>query len=373
MQDQRDKSKDLSELDLLRQRIIDPETENAKLKADNAKLKQTLKEHEIRITNLEQRDKEKTVTNMQNDLSAKDISYEINSNNTPKKIIDISDNASNSDDIQSKIVMWKNLIPTYWYKDVKKLENIVDHDRRKRCQCQLNGVYLIEVWYKENPEVTIPQKIYKYRECIIRKTFDLTLSQSLFYCTQLRQMESPKQGGEGSRQGALRLKVQDSRKVKNKGYIDLHHEHYLLECISAESNVDLTIDSIQQALKKPGILKLLCGKIVAFCFIPERSLRLNRKVKNVHDAIICIFSSIFFSDLPIDQFTPSFAQQLHRQIGNELINNAGSKTGDVYLQYLRETWYQESFNPSALATFILECVYKTSYNICVVMDIDIQD
>ncbi|CAG8552865.1 11876_t:CDS:2 [Dentiscutata heterogama] len=329
-------------------------------------------------------------------------------------------------------------------------------------------------------------------------------------------MESPEQGGEGSRQEALRLKVQDNRKVKNtsmiyskfdfldrpwwkpsyderdansfvldakrhqrvillavnesdpllwKGYIDLHRERYLLECISAESNIDLTIDSIRQALKKPGILKLLCGKIFA-CFIPERSLRLNRKVKNIHDAIIGIFPSIFFPDLPIDQFTPSFAQQLHRQIGNELISNAGqyrtrhvmaaqenyvymapnliedkmnelfcqcrekfgridlqleeaikygacflvyfltihpfingngrvtrlllsyllskftvvplslytgSKTRDVYLQCLREARYQEPFNPSALANFILECVYKTSYNICVVMDVDIQD
>ncbi|CAG8581523.1 26030_t:CDS:2 [Dentiscutata erythropus] len=333
-------------------------------------------------------------------------------------------------------------------------------------------------------------------------------------------MESPEQG-EGSRQVALRSKVQDSKKVKNmsiihskfdfldrpwwkpsyderdanyfilnakryqhaillaidesdtlfwKGYIDLHHEHYLLECISVESNVDLTIDFIRQALKKPGILKLflswLCRKIFASCFILERSFRMNRKVKNIHDAINDIFPSIFFSDLPIDRFTPSFAQQLHRQIGNELISNAGqyrtwyvmaaqdnyvymapdliedkmnelfcqcrekfgrtdlqleeaikygacffayflmihpfingngrvarlllsyllskftvlplslytgSKTRDMYLQCLREAQYHDPFNPSALATFILECVYKTSYNICVVMDIDIQN
>ncbi|KAF0436862.1 Fic-domain-containing protein [Gigaspora margarita] len=333
-------------------------------------------------------------------------------------------------------------------------------------------------------------------------------------------MESSEQG-EGSGQEALISKVQDSRKVKNvsmiysnfdflnrpwwkpsyderdanyfvlsakrhqhaillatnesdallwKGYIDLHREHYLLECISAESNVDLTMDFIRQALKKPGILGLLlswlCGKIFASFFIPERSLRLNRKVKNMHDAIIDIFPSIFFPDLPIDQFTPSFAQQLHRQIGNELISNAGqyrtrhvmaaqenyvymapdliedkmnelfcqcrekfgrtdlqleeaikygacflvyfltihpfingngrvvrlllsyllskftvvplslftgSKTRDVYLQCLREARYQNPFNPGALAAFILECVYKTSYNMCVVMDINIQN
>ncbi|CAG8805235.1 6934_t:CDS:1, partial [Gigaspora rosea] len=34
----------------------------------------------------------------------------------------------------------------------------------------------------------------------------------------------------------------------------------------------------------------------------------------------------------------------------------GPKTRDIYLQCLREAqWYQESFKPSALATFILEC------------------
>ena len=89
-----------------------------------------------------------------------------------------------------------------------------------------------------------------------------------------------------------------------------------------------TIDFIQQALKKTSILRLflswLCGKF-AYCLISERSLRLKKKVKNIHDAFIGIFPSIFFPDLPIDQFTPSFvfAQQLHRKIGNELIRNAG--------------------------------------------------
>ncbi|CAG8578617.1 10323_t:CDS:2 [Diversispora eburnea] len=335
-------------------------------------------------------------------------------------------------------------------------------------------------------------------------------------------MEGPEQRGEGSGQETLRSEVQYSRKVKNaasmiyskfdfldrpwwkpsfnerdanyfvlnakrlqhaislavnetdalfwKGYIDLHREHYLLECISAESDVDLTIDFIQQALKKPGIrrvfLSWLCGKFFASCLIPERSLHMTKKVKNVHYTIIRIFPSIFFPDLQLDKFTPSFAQNLHRQIGNELISNVGqyrtrhvmavqenyvylapdliegkmnelscqcrekfertdlqleeaikygacflvyfltihpfingngrvarlllsyilskftvvplslytgAKTRDVYLQCLREARYQEPFNPSALATFILECVYKTFYNMCVTMDINIQN
>src|ERR1043165_3258792 len=63
-----------SELDSLRQRIIELEAENAEVKAkyikiidenaevkaENAKLRCALEEHEARFTRLEQRDKEKT-------------------------------------------------------------------------------------------------------------------------------------------------------------------------------------------------------------------------------------------------------------------------------------------------------------------------
>ncbi|CAG8782839.1 779_t:CDS:2, partial [Dentiscutata erythropus] len=48
-----------------------------------------------------------------------------------------------------------------WYKDVKKLEDIVNRDRLKRCLCQDNGIFLLEVWYDENPEIVIPQRIQK--------------------------------------------------------------------------------------------------------------------------------------------------------------------------------------------------------------------
>ncbi|CAG8512849.1 6888_t:CDS:2 [Acaulospora colombiana] len=128
-------------------------------------------------------------------------------------------------------------------------------------------------------------------------------------------------------QHVISLTVNETDALFWKGYIDLHREHYLLECISAESDVDITIDFIQQALKKPGTLGVflswLCGKIFASCLTPGKSLRMTKKVKNVHDTIIGVFPSIFFPDLPLDQFTLSFAQQLHRQIGNELISNAG--------------------------------------------------
>ncbi|CAG8738422.1 16678_t:CDS:2, partial [Racocetra persica] len=222
-----------------------------------------------------------------------------------------------------------------------------------------------------------------------------------------------------------------------KGYIELHLERYLLECISAESNITLDI-----------------------------SYHLARKVQNLHSAIIDTFPSIFFSDLQIDRFTPEFAKQLHQKIGNRLIKNAGQykmkfvmavqenyiyiapdlienrmevlfrqcrekfedtdlqledaikygayflvyfltihpfmnkngrvarlllsyllskftviplslytgeKARNVYLQCLHKARYQDPFKSSALASFILECVYRTSYNMCIMMDIDISN
>ncbi|CAB4441624.1 unnamed protein product [Rhizophagus irregularis] len=44
---------------------------------------------------------------------------------------------------------------TSWYKDVKKLEDIVNRDQQKRCICQDNGISLLEVWYDEKPEIVI--------------------------------------------------------------------------------------------------------------------------------------------------------------------------------------------------------------------------
>ncbi len=41
---------------------------------------------------------------------------------------------------------------TSWYKDIKKLEDIVNHDRQKRCICQDNEIFLLEVWYERSLE-----------------------------------------------------------------------------------------------------------------------------------------------------------------------------------------------------------------------------
>ncbi|PKC55037.1 hypothetical protein RhiirA1_504617, partial [Rhizophagus irregularis] len=63
---------------------------------------------------------------------------------------------------------------TSWYKDVKKLEDIVNRDRQKRCICLDNGIFLLEVWYDQNPEIVIPERIRKIKEFVNQasKSFD---------------------------------------------------------------------------------------------------------------------------------------------------------------------------------------------------------
>src|SRR3954452_21802098 len=48
-----------SELDLLKQRVVELLAENAEVKAENAKLRQAMEENEARLAKLEQSDKEK--------------------------------------------------------------------------------------------------------------------------------------------------------------------------------------------------------------------------------------------------------------------------------------------------------------------------
>jgi hypothetical protein len=35
---------------------------------------------------------------------------------------------------------------TSWYKDIRKLEDIVNRDRKKGTLCQFNGIYFLEIW-----------------------------------------------------------------------------------------------------------------------------------------------------------------------------------------------------------------------------------
>ncbi|PKC53643.1 hypothetical protein RhiirA1_509952 [Rhizophagus irregularis] len=292
-------------------------------------------------------------------------------------------------------------------------------------------------------------------------------------------------------QQAILLSVNKEDELFWLGYIDFHHERYLIECISAEG--DIGLDVIRQLLKKSWfkvflsnireimfprikfdpfsrLASFICRKVLGnyihrIIFGPSRSSHLAKKVQNLRNTINGIFPTIFFSDLPIDCFTPLLAKQLHQQVGNGLIDNAGqyrtryvmsaqdnyvylapnlienkmevlfrqcrqnfrregleleeaikfgacflahllaihpfingngrmarlllsyllsrftvvplslysgAKTQDVFLQCLREvTCFHEQ--PSALASFILENIHTTSYDICTIMDIDVQN
>ena len=100
-----------------------------------------------------------------------------------------------------------------------------------------------------------------------------------------------------------------------EGYINLHREQCLLECISVESDVDLTLQLVKQLLEEP-----------------DDSKRMVRKVKNLYNAITNTFPSTFFPELSIEHFTPS-----HRQIGDGLIDNAESMGCDSPCQQKRTT------------------------------------
>ncbi|RHZ43302.1 hypothetical protein Glove_810674g3 [Diversispora epigaea] len=56
------------------------------------------------------------------------------------------------------------LYHTSWYKDIKKLEDIVNHDWLKKCICQDNRIFLIEIWYDKKPEIVISKRIQKIKE-----------------------------------------------------------------------------------------------------------------------------------------------------------------------------------------------------------------
>src|SRR5256885_176975 len=82
-----------SELNSLRQCIIELEAENAEIKAENAKLRCALKEHEAKFTRLEERDKEKTnlIAKMDDDIKEiKQSSTNASSVENPNNVVRLS-------------------------------------------------------------------------------------------------------------------------------------------------------------------------------------------------------------------------------------------------------------------------------------------
>ncbi|CAI2189301.1 10082_t:CDS:2 [Funneliformis geosporum] len=106
-------------------------------------------------------------------------------------------------------------------------------------------------------------------------------------------------------QQAISTSINNEDELFWRGFMELHRERYLIECISAEGDVEL--DVIKQLLKKSWFKNN---------FWPSRSSHLAKKVQNFHNAINDIFPYIFFPNLPMDCFTPLLAQHLHQQIGN---------------------------------------------------------
>ena len=86
-----------------------------------------------------------------------------------------------------------------------------------------------------------------------------------------------------------------------KGYIDYHRERYIVECISAEYNIDLIVNYVQQLLK-PSWFQIFSSYIYRIFFKRHSyNAHFAKKVQNLYGAITDIFPSIFFPNLLEDR------------------------------------------------------------------------
>ncbi|CAI2190607.1 3_t:CDS:2 [Funneliformis geosporum] len=93
-------------------------------------------------------------------------------------------------------------------------------------------------------------------------------------------------------QQAISTSINNEDELFWRGFMELHRERYLIECISAEGDNNFSKNNFWTYIT------------------------LAKKVQNFHNAINDIFPYIFFPNLPMDCFTPLLAQHLHQQIGN---------------------------------------------------------
>ncbi|CAG8788753.1 6335_t:CDS:2, partial [Dentiscutata erythropus] len=200
------------------------------------------------------------------------------------------------------------------------------------------------------------------------------------------------------------------------GYMNHHCEKYLLECISTETDIKydelqklsekLSLDEFTQDLVKrlhkdigkeiienAGEYRTIYVKPYQEDFmymdptliedkLEELLSQCREKFKDelsLEDAVkygACFLSQFLFIH-PFSNGNGRVARLLlsyllSRYIIVPLSLYTGQKTREIYLQCLKDAqWSYELRSPSTLAKFILECIYKTLYDICVTMDIDI--
>src|SRR4051794_39233050 len=175
-----------SEIDSLRQRITELELRNAEpikqIMEENNRHDARLKELETRILKLEQ-DQSERESKKNRKFQTRCIQIaKVILNEEP--IIEYRPPFLNGLELDAFFQNYRialevqgaqhRLHSTSWYKDVKKLEDIVNRDRQKRCICQDNGISLLEVWYDEKPEIVIPKRTRKIKEFVnqVSKSFN---------------------------------------------------------------------------------------------------------------------------------------------------------------------------------------------------------
>src|SRR3954462_14481524 len=148
-----------SELDSLRQRIIELEAknaevkakyikvmdENAEVKAENAKLRCALEEHEAKFTRLEQRDKEKTnlIAKMDDDIKEiKQSSANASSVENPNNVVRLSKlekmaKPSNTSDSTFNSNVCKPIRTEIKSLEVKETNDFLDELHKKRASDEI--------------------------------------------------------------------------------------------------------------------------------------------------------------------------------------------------------------------------------------------
>jgi fido (protein-threonine AMPylation protein) len=108
---------------------------------------------------------------------------------------------------------------------------------------------------------------------------------------------------------------------------DAYVSSYLRECLVGEGNIssEWTEHYIEQIVKD--------GYELSIANFGESKSREIKKIINMHNAIQNVFPNKVLPNLNIDDFTLELANSIHRQIGANLIKNAGSYRKKVARQY----------------------------------------